>query len=164
MNYYKTGLQMPVRLLGHGRIHVGAAIPGDWEVSKYTDLANQLWGKASAPFAIISITRNGESFLVSPYQTKDEAADHYGTVTDAPGKAVYVAFFDSKTIKPGESPLIEDAFFQPTAVPTPAPPAPAPVVKTTTVTKKGPSNLALGFGVAATALAGMVAFGKKRHA
>lgn len=146
MNHYKIGLETQVR--------IGAV---EWGVTQYQDMANQLWGsEVKKPFAVISITRNGAFHLISEYDNKDEASDHYGNVADNPGTAAYVAYFDSKTTKPGESPLIDSAYFIAPQEETPAPVAAKPA------SKKQGSNLGLIAAVTATAIGGMVFFGGKK--
>lgn len=111
--------------------------PGtEWGISQYQALARKLWAGVTVPYAVISITKNGEKFLVSPFATKAEASDHYGTATDNPGTAAYIAYFD-RNVKPGEDPLIDAAFFRPTEV-----------TKEVTKEVSGPSKAAVGLGLA----------------
>ena len=144
MNYYKLGL-----------VVIGQS---EWGVSQYEALAKKLWTDVTAPYAIISITKNGDSFMISPYQDKSEASDHYGTVTDIPGTAAYVAYFD-RNVRPGEQPLIDSAFFRPTEVEKTVEKVTQKVVETP---KK--SNLGLAFALGAMGLAGLVAYKPKGRA
>jgi len=90
---------------------------GPWAIDRYEALAKELWKgiPTSTPYAVIEIARDGAKFLIGPFQDKSDAADRYGTSTNDPQWAVYIALFD-RNVKAGESPLIESAFFQPVDV------------------------------------------------
>ena len=103
--YYQTG------------IHIGGEAPGEWSISQYEAFADALWKGArdQVSYAVIEIARNREKFIVSPYQSKEAAADRYGRSTEAPGWAVYVALY-SRSVLPGEIERIDEAFFRPTDI------------------------------------------------
>lgn len=161
-NYYNVGLEMEVRIVGPGRVVIGAVYEQDrtpyqkaaqdWYIRRRSNaIPPTVWD-------IVAVKPNQERMDVSrhaeAFDTMALALDRWRALLRDPGTAwEYFALMNPDKDPTGTN-NIEDEYFNPPYVSPPAPVAPAP-------TKKS-GNMGLVVGIAAAAIGGLVMFKPKK--